>query len=152
MIYDILNQSSLYQALSPRLEQAFTFLKRFNDSTEVGRHDIDGDAVYAQVQSCETPPAETRKYEVHRRYLDVQYVHRGREHLLWHPLSALSNETMPYSDEHDAALYAYEPGGVPLLMEPGRFTILYPSDGHVPGCSFEGPETVRKVVVKVRLD
>jgi YhcH/YjgK/YiaL family protein len=35
-------------------------------------------------------------------------------------------------------------------MNPGDFAIFFPSDVHRPACEVSGPETIRKVVVKVR--
>jgi len=152
MIFDTLNQSSRYHALSPRLAKAFEFLENMTDDVAVKRHDIDGDNVYALVQGYDTTPVETRQYEVHRQYLDVQYIHRGHELIYWKPLAELTDETMAYSDEHDAQLFAYQPAGVPFAIGPGQFTILYPTDGHIPCCSIEGASPVLKVVVKVRID
>lgn len=152
MIFDTLNQSSRYHSLSPYFEKAFAFLKNIPADVRIGRHEIDGDNVYALVQGYDTSAVETREYEVHRRYLDLQYIHRGRELIYWTPLASLTNETMPYSDEHDAALFAYDYQGVPIAIGPRQFCVLYPTDGHIPCCSVEGPERVLKVVVKVRID
>lgn len=152
MIIDTLDQSSRYHALSSRLEQAFAFLKNMTDEVAVQRHDIDGDNVFALVQSYETSPVETRLYEVHRKYLDVQYIHRGEELIYWKPLAELTGETMAYDAEKDAALYAYDGQGVPVALRAGQFSILHPSDGHIPACSLQGNTAVLKVVVKVLID
>ena len=71
MIFDTLDQSDRYCSLSPRFSKAFAFLKNMNDDVSIGRHDIEGDDVYALVQSYETAPVEAHQYEVHREYLDV---------------------------------------------------------------------------------
>lgn len=152
MIFDTLDQSSRYHALSSRFEKAFTFLKNMTDDVAIGRHDIEGDDIFALVQGYDTTPVESRQYEVHRQYLDVQYIHRGHELIYWKPLAELTDETMAYSEEHDAQLFAYQPSGVPFAIGPGQFTILYPTDGHIPCCSVDGPSPVLKVVVKVRID
>ena len=151
MIFDTLDQSDRYLALSPHFAKAFAFLKNMTDDVAIGRHDIEGDDIYALVQDYATTAVETRQYEVHRQYLDVQYIHRGRELIYWSPLDLLTEETMAYSTEHDAELYAYDQKGVPFEIGPGQFSILYPTDGHIPCCSVQGPAQVRKVVVKVRL-
>ena len=151
MIFDTLDQSDRYCSLSPRFSKAFAFLKNMNDDVSIGRHDIEGDDVYALVQSYETAPVEAHQYEVHREYLDVQYIHSGRELIYWSPLAELTDETMAYSPEHDAELYTYDQKGVPFEIGPGQFSIHYPTDGHISRCSVESPTQVRKVVVKVRL-
>lgn len=151
MIFDTLDQSERYLELSPHFAKAFAFLKNMTADVRIGRHEIDGGTVYAMVQSYDTTPVETRQYEVHRNYLDVQYIHSGRELIYWAPLAALTGETMAYSDEHDAELCAYDQKGVPFEIGPGQFSILYPTDGHIPGCSVDGPTPVLKVVVKVHV-
>jgi len=42
--------------------------------------------------------------------------------------------------------------GLSLDLSAGYFAIFYPEDAHMPGLAVEGPESVKKVVVKVRVD
>ena len=103
MILDTLEQSSTYEAISPRLVKAFNFLRQMSDQFPLGRHEIDGDDVYAMVQSFATTPVETRKYEAHRQYIDVQYLITGREVIYWAPLPLLTEVLMPFDEKQDAA-------------------------------------------------
>jgi biofilm protein TabA len=152
MILDNLTQWRQYVALSPRFEKAFDFLDHFDGQTKLGRNEIDGDNVYALVQRYTTKPAEEGKFEAHRKYIDVQYLHTGRETILWAPLSSLTKVIMPYDASGDAALFGHPPESLPLHLGTGQFTILFPEDGHVPGCVWEKPCEVFKVVVKVRVN
>ena len=151
MILDTLAQSAQYHALSPHFAKAFAFLRTMTPQTAPGRHEIDGDNVYASVQRHFTKPVAERQYESHRQYIDVQYIHTGRELMYWAPLPLLTNVTMPYDAKGDAALYGLIPEGVPLHVRAGQFTIFYPQDGHVPSCAWDAPAEVFKVVVKVRV-
>lgn len=45
----------------------------------MGRHEIDGDRVFALVQNYTTNPIEGALYEAHRRYSDIQFVFSGRK-------------------------------------------------------------------------
>lgn len=119
MIFDTLEQSDRYLVLSPRFAKAFAFFKNMTDDVAIGRHDLDGDDIYTLVHGYETTPVETRQYEVHRRYLDVQYIHRCHELIYWKPLAELTDETMAYSEEHDVRLFAYGQSGVPFAIGPG---------------------------------
>jgi biofilm protein TabA len=152
MILDTLAQSRKYAALSPRFQKAFDFLEQFDGRVGVGRVAIDGDAVYALVQKYTTQGHADRSFEVHRKYIDIQYVHAGRETILWAPLAALTTVTQPYKDDSDAALFAAVPAITPLHLGPGLFAILFPEDGHLPCCLWEQPCEVLKVVVKVRIE
>lgn len=150
MILDNLSQCQRYTALSPRFAKAFEFLKKFNGSLKNGRYDIDGDDIYAIVQRYTTKPAAAGQFEVHRKYIDVQFVHAGRETILWAPLGSLTKVNMAFDEKQDAALFALVPAATPLRLGAGQFTILFPEDGHVPCCEWDKPGEVTKVVVKVR--
>lgn len=151
MILDTLAQWRTYSALSPRFEKAFAFLHQVTDQATVGRHEIAGDDVFAFVQKHATKPVAERLYESHRKYIDVQYVLRGREVMYWAPLPLLTNVTMPFDAEKDAALYGLIPQGVAVQVTSGQFTVFFPEDGHIPSCAWGDPAEVLKVVVKVRV-
>ncbi len=151
MILDTLDQSRTYAVLSPRFEKAFAFLREVTDQTPVGRHEIAGEDIFAFVQQHSTKPVAERQYESHRKYIDVQYVQRGREVMYWAPLPLLTKVTMPFDAEKDAALYALIAEGVPVQVKAGQFTIFFPEDGHIPSCAWDQPAEVLKVVVKVRV-
>lgn len=149
MIHDNLNNASLYYSIGPRFRLGLEFLARMDPAAADGRVPIDGDDVFALVQSYDTLPAERHSFEAHRLHADIQYVVRGQEAIYYSPIKALS-ETTPYSEAKDAALY-FGPNDCPLIMLPGAFAILYPQDGHKPCCVWGQPSAVKKVVVKVRL-
>lgn len=79
MILDTLSLIDRYATLNPRFVSAFDFLRRLGSDPVIGRHDIDGDVVYALVQRYETRPVAGMRLEAHRRYIDIQYVVRGSE-------------------------------------------------------------------------
>ena len=149
MIYDSLANAALYRGLSPRLALGLDYLRRFDPATPDGRVALDGDNVYALVQSYRPTPAAQRPFESHRAHIDIQYVVAGEEIIGYSPLDRLK-ETMPYSAEKDAALYS-GPDDNPIILRAGDFTILFPQDGHKPGCLWREPVAVRKVVVKVKI-
>src|SRR4051812_12502498 len=103
MILDTLQQWPQYASISPRFAKAFEFLRQVRDDIVPGRHEIAGDEVYASVQKHFTKPLSERQFEAHRKYIDVQYIHRGRELIYWAPLPLLTTVTMPFKEEHDAA-------------------------------------------------
>ncbi len=150
MILDELGQWRQYAAITPLFEQAFTFLHQVNDLTPEGRIEIDGDEVFAIVVKTTTKLVDGRALEVHRRYLDIHYVHRGSEAIYWAPLATLSNPTMPYDPEQDAALFPLVAGAQPIIIARGQFGIFFPNDGHIPSCIHQTPGEVFKAVIKVK--
>lgn len=153
MILDSLDQSDLYLSLHPGFAAAFAFLKQATagQAPALGRHAIDGDQVFALVQRYTTKPYAETQLESHRRYIDIQYLLRGREHIYWAQVPTLPKVTQPYDTATDAALYAVVAEGLPLPLVAGRYAILYPADGHAPACAWGEPTEVDKIVVKVKL-
>src|SRR2546423_457006 len=82
-----------------RIQRALEYLCRFEAHLKPGRYDLDGERVYALVQQYTTKPVEQSQFEAHRRYIDVQYVHAGRETILWAPIATLGTVTMPYDEK-----------------------------------------------------
>lgn len=149
MILDTLANCSQYTALSPRFARAFAFLRELPADAPLGRHEIDGEEIYAFVQQHMTKPVAEKQMEAHRKYIDIQYVVRGREVIYWVPLAQLKDVTMPFDPAVDAALFNCIPEMVPVPVRPGQFVLLFPEDGHAPSCAWDAPAEVFKVVVKV---
>lgn len=152
MILDSLPQWRRYASLNPRFSSAFTFLERIGQALAVGRHDIDHDRVYALVQRYQTRPVAGMQLEMHRRYIDIQYVVSGCEAIHWAPRAGLVDVTMPYDVSKDATLFAAPADMVPIPVHVGQFAILFPDDAHAPCCTWGEPAEVLKVVVKVEVD
>ena len=88
---------------------------------------------------------------MHRQYADVQFLVPGREqigvavdtgrHKVGEDMLA-TRDLLFYADVQDEAT---------LTMRPGSFAVFMPSDVHRPGGAIDGPEPIRKVVLKVRV-
>ena len=148
MILDTLSRWRRYAGLNPRFARAFAFLEQVAPTVADGRHEIDGDDVFALVQRYATRPTADQ-LEAHRRYVDVQFLVAGREVIQWAPLESLTEVTKPYDDVKDAGFFAAGAGMVPVRVAAGQFAILFPEDAHAPCCAWGEPEAVTKVVVKV---
>ena len=151
MIADRLGSPALEVIDHPGLRRALDYLA----STDVrsltpGRHELDGDRLFALVQDFATRPPDACRWESHRRYIDVQYVANGVERMGWATL-AQAREVEPYDEARDVAFYAA--GRDFVTLEAGMLAIFWPADVHAPCCSPEDGQArqVRKVVVKVRV-
>ena len=147
MIYDQLSRQNLYRNLHPGFAAAFDYLLSFDPATPDGRIELQGDRLFALVQTYDTTPADKKTYEAHQRYIDLQYVVAGQEIIYHMPLAHLQEAT-PYLTEKDVARYQGQDEQA-LVMRPGDFSLLFPHDGHKPNCEYRGKETVRKVVLKI---
>lgn len=146
MITDIIEHASLYYHLSPGIRVALQYLSQTDlVSAEPGRYDFHA-GCYAMVQDYESKPADNKRYEAHRRYIDVQFVVSGKEQIGYADYSALRS-VEPFSEEKDVEWF--EGDGSFIRAAAGTFVVLFPHDAHKPGVALDGPGPVRKVVVKV---
>lgn len=147
MIIDLLANAHQYEALGPRIRQAFDFLRRADlAALTPGIHEIDGRALYVNVQAFTTRPLAEGRWEAHRRYLDLHYVIEGRERIGYAPAGSLTLGV--YDAERDFMPLTGEAGAfVPVTS--GSFLLLWPDEAHMPGLAVDQPAPVRKVVVKI---
>ncbi len=150
MILVPLADAAPFEALGPRIAAALAWLRAFDPATPDGRYAVDGDDVFALVARYATGPATEKRFEAHRRHLDVQFVAAGTERLLHLPAAGLETET-PYDDDADILFFAEPVVASSLLLRAGDCALLWPGDAHKPGCMAGGRHDVTKVVVKVRL-
>ena len=85
MVLDLLENLGLYEALNPHFSKVVDFVAN-NDlaGLPLGRNEICGDAVFANVMEVKPKAKEDAFIEIHRRYIDIQI-----------PIS--SDETMGYT-------------------------------------------------------
>ncbi|MHC5162413.1 MAG: NanQ anomerase/TabA/YiaL family protein, partial [Planctomycetota bacterium] len=116
------------------------------------KHEVDGENLFYMVQEYETFPLEEGQLEIHRKYMDIQFVASGAECIGYAPLEGLT-ETMAYDGENDAALYKFEPLMSKLILKQGSFAIFWPNEPHMPGRRIgDTAQKVKKIVVKVRME
>ena len=149
MILDDLKNAASYHGLGERFERAFEHL-RTTDFAQLseGRHGIEGRDLVAILQTYETKPLEQGRWEAHRIYADIQFMLRGNERMGIAPLHAMT-VTEAHDAEKDVAFFNGR--GQFIIVESGQFAIFLPQDVHMPTLNVDRPETVTKVVMKVRL-
>ena len=86
MILDTLDNWKLYVGMNPGCDKAFEFLMR-DDLADLaaGRHEIDGEKVFAIVVKDQGKGRDGAKLEAHRNYTDIQYCVSGLEEMGWKP-------------------------------------------------------------------
>ena len=147
MIVDKIENASQYYALGEKIAAALKYLETQDLSqVESGKYPIMGDEVFALVQEYESKPMDQGFWEVHRKYIDVQYIVRGLEQIGYAKLKS-SRASEEYDDAKDYQVL--EGDGDFLRLSSGMFAILWPWDAHMPGMAVYTPLSVKKVVVKV---
>ena len=151
MIYDHIKNLETYSAISEDIRIGLEFLHDAKPDIENGVYQLNP-RVKAIVSEYETKPQNENGYEAHKQYIDIQCVLKGQERVASLPIEELE-ETKPYSEEGDCALYSADTILQPsnLILKPGYFAIFFPQDGHMPQLSLDNPTKVKKVVVKVKI-
>lgn len=148
MILDSLKNLQNYEGLHPNFKKAIDFiLKSDLQNLPLGRNEICGDEVFANVMEARARAKEEVPLEVHRKYIDIQVPISGDEVMGYTPL-----EDLPVADYNDADDVTLYPVGMLAAsyfeVKRSMFTIFFPQDGHAPAVT---PVPVKKVIVKVAL-
>ena len=150
MIFDKAQNMAQYYEGAPLLEKCAVFIRKFEaQNLPDGAYEIDGERVFANIQSYRTgPQTPESRFEAHKKYIDVQYIVSGIEKIRWAKLGDLTQVEERYSKGQDIAFYTGD-SRFDFVLTKGTFLMLYPQDAHMPGISDEKDVNVRKIVFKI---
>ncbi|MBC8379122.1 MAG: YhcH/YjgK/YiaL family protein, partial [Planctomycetes bacterium] len=149
MILDQLDNALLYGGLGKRISIGLALLgeESVRDAAP-GKYEVDSGNLFYIVDEYETKPLEDGRLEIHRKYMDIQYIVSGCECIGTAPLAGLTEQT-PYDGEKDLAFYDAAPDMSKLVLKPGMFAIFWPNEPHMPGRTVEKCESVKKLMIKI---
>lgn len=106
--------------------------------------------IYINVESYQTQDKKNRKYEAHKRYVDIQFIIAGKEMISGMPVKDL-DICDDYDTGRDIAFYDSNESGNDFVLESGEALIIFPEEGHMPSLNIRPgvPGHVKKAVVKV---
>ncbi len=134
------------------IQMALEYLRNTDfDTLAAGRYVLKQDVMYVQVLDLETKPKAENLPEIHRTFLDVQYLHAGKERIGVAPDLGTNEIATPYNAERDILFYKNAQAESELIMQPGSFAVFFPEDIHRPACIDGESCNIRKVVVKVAI-
>ena len=136
----------------PVFRKAFDFLKTLPPDAADGTIEIQGRGIYASIQSGITAGTMPDKLELHRKYIDIQYLCSGTETLAWAPEEDLE-VIHPYEEDKDYSFVRAPADTALFSVKPGFFAVFFPGDAHsgrLSGANGDAP--FRKVVIKVAVD
>lgn len=130
---------------------------RFFASTDFGKikageYQISGRDIFYQVLDMVTRPVVQCRPEVHRKYIDVQFLYRGKECIgvvTDHGDNEISENLL---SERDLLFYKSVENETLVSMSEGDFCVFFPSDVHRPGCERNGSSEIRKIVYKISVE
>ena len=148
MICDTLDQLHLYKGFHKNLDTAIEFLAAHPlDTLPLGRTEVDGDEVFINVMDADLKPHTGSHAEYHRLYADLQIDLTGGEG--WGYTNLPGAEIGEFTGDcgfQDSASV------VTGALGEGRFVLFFPEELHKPGLVQHGCVSVRKAVVKIRME
>ena len=152
MILDQMKYAACYAGVLPAVTKALEEMAKYTpDNYPGGRVNINGDNLFLMLNTYETHAPEGALSEAHRKYIDVMYMVEGEELIYVKSTDALFAITKEYDPAIDALLAQTDADAVPIRLTAGSFVVLFPQDAHTPGCYDNTPQTVKKIIGKVRI-
>lgn len=149
MILDRIENKDCYVAAHPLFREAFAFIEEYlKNPGEPGTYEICGTDLYAKVQDYET--REEGAFEVHDRYIDIQFMVDGVEKVEYVNRKKLG-AAVRHNVEADVLFFKDGEDCVDFLLTPGEFAIFFPDDAHKPSQKAGTAALVRKMVLKVKV-
>ena len=157
MISGNIHENSNLALLPEPLQRAVNFLKETDLAHhEPGRFELDGDRMILQVLDQTTGPRENLRPEVHRKYIDVQFLAAGGpEQIGWYPDLGDNEMEEELLETRDIIFYKNNPNAKEsrIAMTPGTYAVFFPWDVHIPAIEVNGESApIRKIVLKVAMD
>ena len=103
-----------------------------------------------KVSSYFTDYRENRRFESHRRYIDIQLMVRGTELCFVESIDLLS-PISDYDEANDIIFYKDNNADQKFVLSDGSFLIFNSEDAHMPCICLNKPTNVKKIVFKVPL-
>lgn len=151
MIFDKIDNLTVYEALSERFCEAAEFLKKTDlKQLPMGKTEIDGENVYINKMTAELKGWEDRTWEAHRKYIDIHVLVEGKETLGIRSTDGMEI-TVPYDESNDCFFGDKNNTGDSVSFSCGEFIVCFPWDAHRVGISRDNCSSSVRCVVKIKI-
>lgn len=148
MIYDTIENMKTYRDI-PVLRKAIDFIETHDLSElEPGRHEIEGDRIFIEIQEYVTKNPEDARVETHKSYIDLQIMLKGAETIGY---AGLTDCGEPIEAHPEKDVWFYNAEVQSFVMRDGMCMILFPQDGHQPQVRYKYNQKVHKAVIKIHI-
>ena len=138
--------------LPAAIERALDFLRSTDfRNLEPGVVEIDGENIFGQVIDLTPRDVAENCPEVHRRYLDIQFLAWGEEKIGIAIDTGNNQISESLLEQRDIIFYHASEHESFIEMIPGSYAIFFPQDVHRPACHKTVATPIRKIVVKVAI-
>ncbi|MDQ8735163.1 YhcH/YjgK/YiaL family protein [Paenibacillus sp. LHD-38] len=144
MIYDKISNAGQYAFENHRLKSAVEDMRLNLHGEADETNDFQKNSIVFTTVS-----KEEKRYEAHRKFIDIHIVLEGQEYVEVSNVECLSNSTAydPDRDIHfgDVTSSLKFKG----CLEPGYFLICFPEDTHLVGAHEQAEQVVKKIIYKI---
>lgn len=147
MIYDLLKNAHRYMGQSKWLDAAIHFLETTDlNELPIGRTEIWKDKVFANVMEAQAKDETEVKFEIHKKYMDIQIDLKGTEKIIigLKPDKVIDS----YREDTDFGTVECSPAAECIMGE-GRFIVCMGEEPHKPGIAVQEERYLKKCVLKV---
>jgi YhcH/YjgK/YiaL family protein len=146
--------TELLPYLPLRLARALAYLRDTDPSLlPDGEYPIEGRDIFLKINSYQTGSKEELTAEAHYKYIDVQYMIKGREVIWRAPFDKLRHTVTADNPKEDYVFFSRVKGEKQYIFSEGEVIIFFPWDVHRTKGKVGGrPAAARKAVLKVRTE
>ena len=133
-----------YAALLPGIDEAVKAIDALKDYEPATHQLSGGNRFFVAAGTTKAPDVA----EAHRKYLDIQYIVKGKEVMGWADLADCKLEG-DFNEEKDIGMYSGEFEFI--TVNEGICYVVFPEDAHMPGRHLDVPNDFVKIVVKLKV-
>lgn len=128
-----------------KISYALSYIKGLDVTIKCGKYDLK-EGIYFGVDEYFTK--EYGLPEVHRKYIDLQYILDGEEIIHLANIQDCS-KSLGYNPDKDIEFFENSINSKELVMKKGDWAVFYPDDAHTPQILLNKSSKVKKIVVKI---
>lgn len=152
MLLGDLSRQDCLKSLPPVLVRLCQKLQKLDlINLELGWQNLEN-GIRMNVMAFETSPAEGKKAEIHRKFIDIQLLIEGEEMIEYGIKEPDLTKYDEYQTEDDYQLTPAIDDRNEVILQPNMFAIFLPYEPHKPGNSVNGNKPLKKLVVKVPVE
>jgi YhcH/YjgK/YiaL family protein len=148
MIVDKLENVVLYPQIP---DYAKNFILNLSKDISLGKKILENDD-FANVETYSTKNFEDAKFEIHKKYIDIQLLISGNERIYIKHKNDIP-EMPEYNAEKDIAFYSASLNNSDFVtLDGSNFVMIFPWEAHAPQVSLNNSQSeVKKVVLKIKV-
>ncbi|WP_419871885.1 YhcH/YjgK/YiaL family protein [Candidatus Pristimantibacillus sp. PTI5] len=150
MIGDFSNWQTEKRVISSALAEKLEYLRLTPfEQMEDGVYPALDDGTYLIIQHKELQPYHEVMPEQHRSYVDIHFMISGMEKMGFARDCGRNKAVAVTPEVDDHTFFEAVEAETELVLFPGQYIVLLPSDIHRPWCRADGMHKVRKALLKV---